>query len=136
MGDSFEVRVCPLALATVTAIFDHDPAVISVVEEAQFRARRVCVHHCANSAEITMRVALTSDSGLELDLASGNAYALLEALGVDAETVGGIALSQLRERLADRATSLRALRFGVDQYLTRLDRTSEVSGKRVSIRVK
>ena len=125
IGDSFEVRVCPLALATVTAIFDHDPAVISVVEEAQFRARRVCVHHCANSAEITMRVALTSDSGLELDLAYGNAYALLEALGVDAESVGEIALSQLRERIADPATSRRAMRFGVEQYLPRLKRLAD-----------
>src|SRR3546814_12628015 len=39
IGDSFEARVCPLALAAVTGVFDHDPAVISVVEEAQFRGR-------------------------------------------------------------------------------------------------
>src|SRR3546814_20028135 len=89
---------------------------------AQFRARRVCVHHCANSAEITMRVELTSDSGLELDLAYGNAYALLEALGVDAESVGEIALSQLRERIAAPATSRRAMPFVVEQYLPLLHR--------------
>lgn len=121
IGDSFEVRVCPLALAAVTAIFDHDPAVISVVEEAQFRGRRVCVHHNSSAAEITMRVALTSDSGLELDLA----YALLEALGMDPESVGEIALSRLRERIADPATSRRAMRFGVEQYLPRLKRLAE-----------
>src|SRR3546814_10652049 len=64
IGDSFEARVCPLALAAVTGVFDHDPAVISVVEKAQFRGRRISIHHCASTAEITMRAALTSDCGL------------------------------------------------------------------------
>lgn len=39
----FEARVCPLALAAVTRVFDFQTDVISVVEEAQFRCRRVSV---------------------------------------------------------------------------------------------
>src|SRR3546814_8775207 len=35
IGDSFEARVCPLALAAVTGVFDHDPAVISVVRSEE-----------------------------------------------------------------------------------------------------
>ena len=122
LGDSFEARVCPLALAAVTALFDHAPEVITVVEEAQFRGRRISVHHCDRFAEITMRVALTSDCGLEIDLAYGNAYALLEALGMDPESVGEVTLTKLLERIADPATTARARRFGVDHYLPRLQR--------------
>lgn len=64
-GESFEARVCPIALASITARFDHDPAVIAVVEEAQFRARRVSIHRDRAAAEIRMRVALTSDRCLD-----------------------------------------------------------------------
>lgn len=122
LGDSFEARVCPLALAAVTGQFDHDPAVISVVEEAQFRGRRVAVHHDAEVAAITMRVALSSDCGLELDLAYGNAYALLEALDIEAESVGEIPLDVLRTRLSDPSTPARAAARRVDHYLSRLER--------------
>ena len=122
LGDRFEARVCPLALAAITGLFDHEPAVISVVEEAQFRGRRISIHHSSTAAEITIRVALTSDCGLELDLAYGNAYALLEALGMEADSVGEIPLDQVRKRLADPATSARAAERGVDHYLPRIER--------------
>jgi len=122
LGDSFEARICPLALAAVTAQFDHDPAVISVVEEAQFRGRRIAVHHSSSAGEITIRVALTSDCGLELDLAYGNAYALLEALDIGVDSVGEIPLDQLRNRLADPETLVRAVARGVDHYLPRIER--------------
>lgn len=122
IGDSFEARVCPLALAAVTARFDHDPDVITVIEEAQFRGRRISVHHSASDAEIAMRVALTSDCGLELDLAYGNAYALLEALDIEAESVGEIALDTLRARLCDPSTPGRAAERRVAHYLPRLER--------------
>src|SRR3546814_11084384 len=56
IGDSFEVRVCPLALATVTAIFAHEPEVLSVVEEAQCRAPRVSAPHCPPSPDYPPQV--------------------------------------------------------------------------------
>ena len=121
LGDSFEARVCPLALASITARFDHEPTVIAVVEEAQFRVRRVMVHRDRAAAEIRMRVALTSDRGLELDLACGNAYALLEALEIEAESVGDIALDMAQDRLRDPATAARARARCVDHYLPRLE---------------
>src|SRR3546814_17851482 len=96
IGDSFEARVCPLALAAVTGVFDHDPAVISVVEEAQFRGRPISIHHCASTAEITMRVALTSDCVIAPDLLYCNAYELLKALGMATDSDGEIPLEQVR----------------------------------------
>lgn len=122
LGDSFEARVCPLALAAITRPFDHDPAIIAVIEEAQFRGRRIAIHHCPGDAQITLRVAITSDQGVELDLACGNAYALLEALAIEADSVGEIGLDQLRDRLSDPATPSRAVLRGVDHYLPRLER--------------
>jgi hypothetical protein len=122
LGDTFEARVCPLALAAVTALFDHAPEVIAIVEEAQFRGRRLSIHHCPRSAAITMRMAMTSDADTELDLAYGNAYALLEALGLDQDSIGEIALVTLHERLADPDIAWRAQLLGVEHYLPRLAR--------------
>lgn len=42
-GLTFAARVCPLALATLARPFDHDPAVIAVLDEAQFRRRQVVI---------------------------------------------------------------------------------------------
>lgn len=56
LGNLFHVRVCSLALAAVTGQFDHDPPVISVVEEAQFQSRRVSIRHNPDAARIEMRL--------------------------------------------------------------------------------
>ncbi len=66
----------------MTRVFDYQTDVISVIEEAQFRCRRVRVYRVEEGGTINMRVALTSDQGVELDLTPANAYALLEGLGL------------------------------------------------------
>ena len=68
LSDNFEARVCPFALATLARLFDYATDVITVLEEAQFRARRVKVWHTSPNGPIRMRVAETSDRALELDL--------------------------------------------------------------------
>ncbi|ARR57846.1 hypothetical protein HY78_30620 (plasmid) [Rhizorhabdus wittichii DC-6] len=118
----FEARVCPLALAALAKVFDFAPDVISVVEEAQFRSRRISVYRCERAGTIHMRMALTSDLGLELDLASSNAYALLESLGLRPDSVGEIPIETIRERLANPAIRRRAAEEGVAGYVERLDR--------------
>ncbi|KKI19792.1 MULTISPECIES: hypothetical protein [Sphingomonas] len=117
----FEARVCPLALAAIARIFDFDADVISVVEEAQFRCRRVSVWRDEGAATIAMRVALTSDRGLELDLASGNAAVLLESLGLAPDSIGEIPIDAVRVRLANPAVRRRAEEEGITPYLDRLD---------------
>lgn len=117
----FEARVCPLALAAVTRVFDFQTDVISVVEEAQFRCRRVSVYRIEETGTINMRVALTSDLGVELDLATANAYALLEGLGLRPDSVGEIPIDTMRARLANPAVRRRAQEHGVTDYLARLD---------------
>lgn len=117
----FEARVCPVALAAVTRVFDFQTDVISVIEEAQFRLRRVSVFRIEETGSIRMRVALTSDVGAELDLTTGNAYALLEGLGLRADSVGEVPINTVRARLANPAVRRRAAEHGVTPYLDRLD---------------
>ena len=78
----FEARVCPLSLASVTRIFDHDEAVISVIEEAQFRGRRVRVERDDDHPAITLRVSDVSDCDAEQTVPDHAADGLLGALGL------------------------------------------------------
>ncbi|RSU86974.1 hypothetical protein [Sphingomonas koreensis] len=118
---SFEARVCPLALATVARVFNFDPDAITVIEEAQFRSRRVSIYR-GDSGTIVMAVALTSDPGVELNLANGNAYALLEGLGLRPDSAGELPIDAVRERLANPAVRQNAAEHGVSHYLAGLDR--------------
>lgn len=68
---TFEARVCPLALASMARVFGYDADVIAVLEEAQFRGRRVSFWRQEGTAGIRMSVSITSDQGVELDLANG-----------------------------------------------------------------
>lgn len=97
----FEARVCPLALATVSACFDHDPAVITVLDEAQFRGRRVRVWQSAGTADVWVGLASSLDAAPELEVSSSNGLAILEMLGLDTESVGAISVAELRQRLTD-----------------------------------
>lgn len=118
----FEARICPLALASTARVFDHDPDALAVLEEAQFRGRRVMVCRVESDRSIRMRVALTSDEGLELNLANGNAYALLESLGLHPHSVGEIAIADIRARIINPAVQRRGQETGVSDYIGRLDR--------------
>lgn len=103
VSGSFEIeaRVCPLALASIARCFDHDPAVIAVIDEAQFRGRRVRIWQEEPTGDIRLGLGLNPDDAPELELASGNAFALLASLGLDEESCGTIPMSQLRQRLMD-----------------------------------
>ena len=118
----FEARVCPLALASIARLFDYAADVITVVEEAQFRGRRVSVFRDEAAGTINLTVALTTDMALELDLASNNAFALLESLDLGAESVGETAIETIRERLASPAVRRHAAEQGVAHHIQRLER--------------
>lgn len=118
----FEARVCPLALASIARIFDYQDDVITVLDEAQFRGRRVSVYREDETGSITLSVGLTSDLGLELDLAYQNAFALLEGLGLRPDSVGEIPADTVRARLADPAVRRHVEAQGAAGYLPRLDR--------------
>lgn len=116
----FDARICPIALATICALFDHDPDVVAVMEEAQYRQRRVTIYPGLHSRDIRVRVSMTSDAGLELYLASADAHALLAGLGLSPDDVGEIGIAPIRERLAHPAVRRRCLETGVAANAERL----------------
>lgn len=119
---NFEARICPLALASVARVFDHDPAVIAVLDEAQFRGRRITIWWYETDRAIRMRLSVTSDHGGELDLAESDAHALLEGLGLNPDLVGEIPIDTIRDRLANPAIRRRAEADGTTPMLERLER--------------
>ena len=113
---AFEARVCPLPLASLSAVLDHADAAIAVLDEAQFTGRRIRVRREENIGLVMIEVAWTHDSAPSLNVANGNAYALLESLGLDAESCGEIPLADLRRRLTDPVIHRR---LGNDPHLSR-----------------
>lgn len=124
---NFEARVCPLALASVARVFDHDAAVIAVLDEAQFRGRRITVWWYESDRTIRMRPSVTSDLGAELDLAESDAHALLVGLGLHPDDVGEIPIDIIRVRLANPAIRSRAEADGTVSMLERLERLLETA---------
>lgn len=118
---NFEARICPLAIAAIARVFDHDQAVIAVLDEAQFRGRRVLVWWYEADRSIRMRPSLTSDLGIELQLADSDAYALLAGLGLMTDGVGKIPIATVRDRLTNPAVRRRAAEDGITHDLERLN---------------
>lgn len=116
----FNAHICPIALATICTLFDHDPDVVAVMEEAQYRQRRVTIYPGLYSRDIRVRVSMTSDAGLELELAEADAHALLASLGLSPDDVGEIGIESIRERLARPAVRRRCLETGVAGIAERL----------------
>lgn len=54
----FDARACLLAISTIAACFDHDPAVIAVVEEAQFQNRclRIWKHRASGAIHLALSI--------------------------------------------------------------------------------
>jgi hypothetical protein len=64
--------------------------VISVVEEAQFRARLIRFSRDTIDGTLRVHVASTPDGALEMQIANCNAYAIMRALGLQPEPIGQI----------------------------------------------
>jgi len=97
----FDARVCHLSLASVSKCFDHDPAVIGILDEAQFLGRRIRVAQIERSSDIQMRLSLNPDAAPEMALANPEALTLLDGLGIDRKTAGMVPMTELRQRLMD-----------------------------------
>ncbi len=97
----FDARVCHLSLASVSKCFDHDPAVIAVLDEAQFLGRRVRIAQTERSSDIQLRLSLNPDAAPEMALANPEALTLLDRLGIDRQTAGMVPMTELRQRLMD-----------------------------------
>lgn len=123
----FEARVCPIALARLARIFDFVPAAVAVLDDAQFRRRRVRIEHVPSLRMIVMQVSLRSDLGLELDLAPSAARAFLRALGLHPDASGTLPIQILVNQLSDPHVRRRLQAQSLDQSLLRIERLLETS---------
>ena len=126
---SFEVSVCRFALAKLAPIFAYDLGAIAVLDEAQFSQRRVRFYKADETGEIMLAVSSAIDGSvdLDLDLAIGNAIAVLKALDLDLDSTGDLPLTVLRERLADATIRTNFVAQRVEHYLPRLDRLAALT---------
>lgn len=123
---NFEARVCPWSLASITALFDHDAGVIAVVEEAQFRGLNVRFWRDEISGTVMLAVATSLDGSHSIDLTNDNAFAVLDALGIERDSCGRIAVSDLRSIVGDPAVRTRMTRNGLERYADQLARLAAV----------
>ena len=122
----FEARVCPWSLASITALFDYDSGVIAVVEEAQFRGLNVRFWRDERRGQVMMAVATSLDGSASIDLTNDNAYAVLDALGIERDTCGRVAVSDLRSIVCDPTVRTRMNRTGLGDYADQLERLARV----------
>lgn len=123
---NFEARVCPWSLASITALFDHDPGVIAIVEEAQFRGLNVRFWRDDSKGQVMMAAAGSVDGSASIDLTNDNAYAVLDALGIERDACGRIAVSDLRSIVCDPIVRTRMNRTGLGHYADQLERLAKV----------
>lgn len=126
-GFGFEARICPVALAAIASCFDHDPAVVAILDEAQFRGRRIRIWQLAGDLDIWLGLASSPDSAPELEVTNSNAYALLELLGLVPDSFGEIPMAELRRRLTDpRVPRQLDVEPGLARYLPTLAQMAAV----------
>ena len=123
---NFEARVGPWSLASICAIFDHDPGVIAVVEEAQFRGLNIRFWRNETTGTVMMGVAKSLDGSASIDLSNANAFALLDALASTVTPAAGLRVSDLRSMVSDPEKRNRLIDDGLGRYATQLQRLAEV----------
>ena len=132
---SFEARVCPWSLASVCAIFDHDEAVIAVVEEAQFRGLNVRFQRDDATRSISMRVATSPDGVSEVSLPGMSASRVLDALRLTDDHRGSIPMAELRDLLKEPTVRADLDQLDPGGCLSQLDRLAGYVGDDDGIRM-
>lgn len=124
---SFDASICRFAIATIARLFDNRTEAIAVIEEAQFLGRLLSFRRKELTHTITIEVSNRFDGPGELDLTNGNAYAVLEALNLDAESVGDLPLEDLHDRLAAPEIRKAFCERKVDHRLVFFDRAASLN---------
>lgn len=107
LRDGFEVRVCPLAPASISPIFGHDPQAMTVFENAQSRGRKVTIWMDPQAASIMMCPSMTSDADAEFDLPIDEGLALLACLEMTDWNDRLRPADEIARKLAEPATRAR-----------------------------
>ena len=112
LHDGFEARVCPIPLERIAPLFDNDPAAVTVVADAQSRARKVTIWRDrpllrttppTPDGPILICPATTSDTHAEMELPVPDALKLLMCLGIADWTESPRFADDVRRALAEPA---------------------------------
>jgi|GEM_PF-760840 len=131
---AFEARVCPVSLAQLSRVFYDWPPAIAMLDEAQFRRRRLRISRASRHASVIMEISTSHDFAPEVSMPNFGAYSLLKTLGLSPDSYGAISLADMRERLADPVIRgrLEGDPKGLGRYIFDLERmveTDTVSGQ-------
>jgi hypothetical protein len=131
---AFEARVCPVALAQLSRIFYDWPPAIALLDEAQFRRRRLRITRASAHGRVIMEISTSHDFAPEVTMPNAGAYALLRTLGLSPDSYGAISLTDMRRRLTDPVIRgrLEGDPKGLGRYVHDLERmveTDTVSGQ-------
>lgn len=120
--DGLEARVCPLALATVARIFHRDPDVISTVEDAQTRGRKLVIWGEGGAGPIHMCASMTTDVDAEFMVPTSDGFVLVDCLGLGEWNQRSRPADDVLRLLTEPATRDRIAAQGVAGYLPSLER--------------
>ncbi|MCJ2180159.1 hypothetical protein [Novosphingobium album (ex Hu et al. 2023)] len=133
---AWEARTAMLAVAAIARCFDYEPGALAIIEEAQFRCRRLRISRPASNGDILLSLSTNPDSAPELNVSNSNAFAILDLLGIDRESCGLIPLEQLQDRLRDPAVPGRiAAEPGLARYLPTLTQMAAVTSPSPKLRL-
>lgn len=125
---NFQVSICRFPLAILAPLFGNETMAIAVLDEAQFTQREVRLWKAEATGELMLSVSATMDGSIDLNLAIGNAFAVMRALNLRPNNIGDLPVAVLRDRLADPRIRARFMANRVDHYLPRLDRLADIAG--------
>ena len=125
---SFDASICSFPLAVLAPLFGNQVEAIAVIDEAQFTQRQLRLYKASATGELMLSVSPTMNGSIDLDLAIGNAFAVMRALDLRPNNIGDLPVAMLRDKLADPRIRARFMAHRVDHYLPRLDRLSAIVG--------
>ena len=125
---SLDASICRFPLAVLASLFGNQPEVIAVIDEAQFTQRQLRLYKSFETGELMLSVSPTMNRSIDIDLAIGNAFAVMRALDLKPNNIGDLPVAVLRDKLADPRIRARFMAHRVDHYLPRLDRLAAIVG--------
>ena len=126
---SFDASICSFPLAVLAPLFGNHADAIAVIDEAQFTRRQLRFYKNPATGELMLSVSPTMNGSIDIDLAIGNAFAVMRALDLKPNNTGDLPVAVLQDKLANPRIRARFMDHRVDHYLIRLDRLGAIVGQ-------
>jgi len=101
---TFDVGLCRVSISEISAVFDHRPDVLSVIEEAIFLGRLLSIRSGDGVGIFKLFVSSVFQGPLEILVDDSTAHSVFEAFGIDPSQSMFIDLSHVADRLRSDET--------------------------------